>query len=284
MLKGVNINFSYDKKNSSKSILKNISFEIKNGDFIGIIGTSGSGKTTLIKHFNGLLRANSGELYLNDQNVYDKKFDLFQLRKEVGLVFQYPENQLFKKTVLEDTMFGPLNLGMSEEEARSLASKELGFVGIDKSLFGNNPMELSGGQKRAVAIAGVLAMGPKILVLDEPAAGLDFYTKCLIFDLLKKVIKVKKMAVVFVSHNMEDVADYANQVWVMANGTLISEKDVQQTFNDKKIIEAAGMDVPTVTKLTKDLMTKGFPIRSLSTTVDEAENSILSILKENRGH
>lgn len=278
MLVGENISFSYDKKKSSKNILNNISFEINEGDFIGIIGTSGSGKTTLIKHFNGLLKANSGELFLNNQNVYDKNFDLFQLRKEVGLVFQYPENQLFKKTVLEDTMFGPINLGMSQDEARSLAKKELNFVGIEESLFDVNPMELSGGQKRSVAIAGVLAMDPKIIVLDEPAAGLDFYTKCLIFDLLKKIIQIKKMAVIFVSHNMEDVANYANQVWIMKQGSLISKGNVGQIFSSENIIESADMDVPAVTKLTRDLEKNGLPVQSLSMTVDEAEKSLINLL------
>ncbi|WP_125713224.1 ATP-binding cassette domain-containing protein [Companilactobacillus kedongensis] len=284
MLKGVNISFSYDKKSASENILNDVSFEINVGDFIGIIGTSGSGKTTLIKHFNGLLRASSGELYLNDKNVYDKNFDLFKLRKEVGLVFQYPENQLFKKTVIEDTMFGPINLGMSEEEARTVAERELKFVGIDEVLFTANPMELSGGQKRSVAIAGVLAMSPKIIVLDEPAAGLDFYTKSRIFDLLKRIITIKKMAVVFVSHNMEDVANYANQVWIMKQGTLISKESVQTTFSRDDIIDLAGMDVPEVTKLTKDLISAGIPLKSISTTVDEAEKNLSEVFKKNRGH
>ena len=185
MLQGKHITFSYSDSAKGKiDVLKDVSFEIREHDFIGLIGTSGSGKTTLIKHLNGLLKAESGEIFFNGENIYSKKYPISKLRKEVGLVFQYPEQQLFGRTILKDVMYGPLNLGMSEEEAEKSAVESLELVGISKEYYHLSPMELSGGQKRCVAIAGVLAMQPEILVLDEPAAGLDPETKNEIFELL----------------------------------------------------------------------------------------------------
>ena len=183
MLQGKHITFSYSDSAKGKiDVLKDVSFEIREHDFIGLIGTSGSGKTTLIKHLNGLLKAESGEIFFNGENIYSKKYPISKLRKEVGLVFQYPEQQLFGRTILKDVMYGPLNLGMSEEEAEKSAVESLELVGISKEYYHLSPMELSGGQKRCVAIAGVLAMQPEILVLDEPAAGLDPETPPTTYD------------------------------------------------------------------------------------------------------
>lgn len=221
MLEGKNISFSYsDPAKGPVKILDNISFQINSGDSIGLIGPSGSGKTTFIKHLNGLLKADCGELLFDGRNIYEKKYPLSKLRKDVGLVFQYPEHQLFGRTVLKDVMYGPLNLGMTEADAEKSAIDSLKLVGIAEDCFSMSPMELSGGQKRCAAIAGVLAMQPKILVLDEPAAGLDPETKRNIFEILERVREQRNAAIVLVSHHMEDVARFANRVWVMHNGKL----------------------------------------------------------------
>ena len=218
MLQGKHITFSYPEPAKGKTdVLADVSFEIREHDCIGLIGASGSGKTTLIKHLNGLLKAESGEILFKGENIYSKKYPVSELRKKVGLVFQYPEQQLFGRTILKDVMYGPLNLGMSEQDAKKSAIDSLELVGITEEYYQMSPIELSGGQKRCVAIAGVLAMQPKILVLDEPAAGLDPETKCDIFEILQKIRKQRNAAIVLVSHHMEDVAQFANRVWVMYN-------------------------------------------------------------------
>ena len=203
MLQGKHITFSYqDPAKGKTDVLADVSFEIREHDFIGLIGASGSGKTTLIKHLNGLLKAESGEIFFKGKNIYSKKYPLSELRKKVGLVFQYPEQQLFGRTILKDVMYGPLNLGMSEEEAGKSAKESLELVGIPEEYYQMSPMELSGGQKRCAAIAGVLAMQPEILVLDEPAAGLDPETKHEIFELLCRIREKRNNAIVLVSHHM----------------------------------------------------------------------------------
>ena len=214
MLQGKHITFSYSDSAKGKiDVLKDVSFEIREHDFIGLIGTSGSGKTTLIKHLNGLLKAESGEIFFNGENIYSKKYPISKLRKEVGLVFQYPEQQLFGRTILKDVMYGPLNLGMSEEEAEKSAVESLELVGISKEYYHLSPMELSGGQKRCVAIAGVLAMQPEILVLDEPAAGLDPEKNCIYFQ----------------SH----VSAHAELAWILDCFTYMGELNRMTQFKDK---------------------------------------------------
>ncbi len=279
MLEGKNITFSY--KNSAREnteILKGISFQIHEGDFIGLIGTSGSGKTTFIKHLNGLLRADAGEILYQGQNIYKKNYPLSGLRKEIGLVFQYPEQQLFGKTVLKDTMYGPLNLGMSEQEAENSARESLHLVGIDEEYFSVSPMELSGGQKRCVAIAGILAMKPKILVLDEPAAGLDPETKYMIFELIQRIQKVRNLAIVLVSHHMEDVARFANRVWVMHDGNIVMDGTPAEIYGRTEELESLQIGIPQITHLTKALMDQGVPLPNIAITVEEAEEMLVKIL------
>lgn len=283
MLEGKNISFSYsDPAKGPVKILDNISFQINSGDFIGLIGPSGSGKTTFIKHLNGLLKADCGELLFEEQNIYEKKYPLSKLRKDVGLVFQYPEHQLFGRTVLKDVMYGPLNLGMNEEDAEKSAVDSLKLVGLAEDCFSMSPMELSGGQKRCAAIAGVLAMQPKILVLDEPAAGLDPETKRDIFEILERVREQRNSAIVLVSHHMEDVARFANRVWVMHNGKIAMDDTPVKVYKRVEELEKMNVGIPQITHLTYTLIKKGLPMSDTAISVSEAEGMLMNILlKEN---
>ena len=280
MLQGKHITFSYpDSAKGKIDVLKDVSFEIKEHDFIGLIGTSGSGKTTLIKHLNGLLRAESGEIFFNGENIYSKKYPISKLRKEVGLVFQYPEQQLFCRTILKDVMYGPLNLGMNEEEAEKSAKESLELVGISKDYYQMSPMELSGGQKRCVAIAGVLAMQPEILVLDEPAAGLDPETKNEIFELLCKIREERNNAIVLVSHHMEDVAQFANRVWVMHEGKIAMDGTPEEVYTRVEELENMHIGIPQITHLTYSLIKEGLPLPRPAISVEEAEKMLVRIFK-----
>lgn len=280
MLQGKHITFSYpDSAKGKIDVLKDVSFEIKEHDFIGLIGTSGSGKTTLIKHLNGLLRAESGEILFNGENIYSKKYPISKLRKEVGLVFQYPEQQLFGRTILKDVMYGPLNLGMNEEEAEKSAKESLELVGISKDYYQMSPMELSGGQKRCVAIAGVLAMQPEILVLDEPAAGLDPETKNEIFELLCRIREERNNAIVLVSHHMEDVAQFANRVWVMHEGKLAMDGTPEEVYARVEELENMHIGIPQITHLTYSLIKEGLPLPRPAISVEEAEEMLVRIFK-----
>lgn len=283
MLEGKNISFSYsDPAKGPVKILDNISFQINSGDFIGLIGPSGSGKTTFIKHLNGLLKADCGELLFDGRNIYEKKYPLSKLRKDVGLVFQYPEHQLFGRTVLKDVMYGPLNLGMTEADAEKSAIDSLKLVGIAEGCFSMSPMELSGGQKRCAAIAGVLAMQPKILVLDEPAAGLDPETKRDIFEILERVREQRNAAIVLVSHHMEDVARFANRVWVMHNGKIAMDDTPTKVYKRVEELEEMNVGIPQITHLTYILIQKGIPMPDTAISVSEAEEMLMDILPKEK--
>lgn len=283
MLEGKNISFSYsDPAKGPVKILDNISFQINSGDFIGLIGPSGSGKTTFIKHLNGLLKADCGELLFDGRNIYEKKYPLSKLRKDVGLVFQYPEHQLFGRTVLKDVMYGPLNLGMTEADAEKSAIDSLKLVGIAEDCFSMSPMELSGGQKRCAAIAGVLAMQPKILVLDEPAAGLDSETKRDIFEILERVREQRNAAIVLVSHHMEDVARFANRVWVMHNGKIAMDDTPTKVYKRVEELEEMNVGIPQITHLTYILIQKGIPMPDTAISVSEAEEMLMDILPKEK--
>lgn len=283
MLEGKNISFSYsDPAKGPVKILDNISFQINSGDFIGLIGPSGSGKTTFIKHLNGLLKADCGELLFDGRNIYEKKYPLSKLRKDVGLVFQYPEHQLFGRTVLKDVMYGPLNLGMTEADAEKSAIDSLKLVGIAEECFSMSPMELSGGQKRCAAIAGVLAMQPKILVLDEPAAGLDPETKRDIFEILERVREQRNAAIVLVSHHMEDVARFANRVWVMHNGKIAMDDTPTKVYKRVEELEEMNVGIPQITHLTYILIQKGIPMPDTAISVSEAEEMLMDILPKEK--
>ena len=278
-IKVVNLTHIYGKGTAFQQYaLKNVNLFIPDGQFIGLIGHTGSGKSTLIQHLDGLVKATSGEIYYNDQNIYDENFSMKTLRAKVGLVFQYPEHQLFEVDVFTDVCFGPKNLGLPQEEIEKRAEESLKLVGLDRSYYKKSPFELSGGEKRRVAIAGVLAMEPEVLVLDEPTAGLDPRGRDDILDQIAFLQKERKITVVLVSHSMEDVAKYVDRIIVMNHGQAVYDGTVKEVFRHYKELEAIGLAAPQVTYLMHQLKEKGFEVDEDATTVEEAKESILRAL------
>ncbi|MFG6325463.1 MAG: energy-coupling factor transporter ATPase [Lachnospiraceae bacterium] len=274
------INYTYSADTAFRiHALKDISLKLYEGQFIGIIGHTGSGKSTLIQHLNGLIRAERGRLLFRDKNIYDEDFVMPSLRKKVGLVFQYPEYQLFEATVLEDVMFGPKNLGKSEEEARQTAIEALKAVGADESLWDKSPFELSGGQKRRVAIAGVLAMETEVLILDEPTAALDPKGRDEILGLIDRLHKERKITIILVSHSMEDVAKYADRIIVMNKGEVSYDGTPEEVFSYYKELEEIGLAAPQVTYLAAELRKKNIELSSHVTTVDRMAEELLKVLE-----
>jgi len=255
--------------------LQDICLTINDGDFIGLIGHTGSGKSTLVQHLNGLLKASKGDILYNGQDIYDPDFSMKELRSKVGLVFQYPEHQLFEATVFEDVCFGPKNLGLSKKEVELRAYQALKQVGLDDELFYQSPFDLSGGQKRRVAIAGVLAMKPEILVLDEPTAGLDPKGRDEILTQVKKLQEESGITVVLVSHSMEDVANFVNRLIVMKKGQIMYDDDPKTVFAHYKELEKIGLAAPQVTYIVNRLREEGFNIEHDATTIKEAAADIL---------
>lgn len=254
--------------------LDQINLEIPEGQFIGVIGHTGSGKSTLIQHLNGLMQATSGTVYFNGQNIYGEKYNRKELRTQVGLVFQYPEYQLFEVDVLTDVCFGPKKQGLSDEEAKERAKKALESVGIPEEMYGQSPFELSGGQKRRVAIAGILAMEPKYLVLDEPTAGLDPKGRDEILDQISLLHKERGITVILVSHSMEDVARYVERIIVMNQGKIMYDDIPQKVFSHYKELESVGLAAPQVTYIMNALKEKGFPVKTDAGTIEEAAAEI----------
>ena len=255
--------------------LKDINLEIKDGQFIGVIGHTGSGKSTLIQHMNGLLHATSGSIYYNGEDIYAEGYSMRKLRSKVGLVFQYPEHQLFETTILADVCFGPKNQGLDKNEAELRAFEALHSVGIPEELFDQSPFDLSGGQKRRVAIAGVLAMRPEVLILDEPTAGLDPKGRDEILDQIAKLHTENHITVILVSHSMEDVAKYVERIIVMNQGSVMFDGAPKEVFRHYKELEQIGLAAPQVTYLMRELSEKGFPVSRDATTVEEAKDEIL---------
>lgn len=258
--------------------LDDINLKIEDGEFIGIIGHTGSGKSTLIQHLNGLIKATSGAIYFHGQDIYDKDFDLRELRNRVGLVFQYPEHQLFETTIFDDVCFGPMNQGLSKEEAGLRAFEALRQVGVPEELFYQSPFDLSGGQKRRVAIAGVLAMKPEVLILDEPTAGLDPGGRDEILDLITRMHRERGMTVILVSHSMEDVAKYVKRIIVMNQGRVMYDDVPKEVFKNYKELESIGLAAPQVTYLMHELRERGLNVDTDVTTIDEARAAILDVL------
>lgn len=253
VLEAKNLKYVYEEGTANeKGALDDVSLDIYEGEFLGIIGHTGSGKSTLIQHLNGLMKADSGEIYFNGENIYDKEFSLPFLRKHVGLVFQYPEHQLFESTVFEDVCFGPKNLGLSKEETTEAAKKALAQVGLNEKYYEKSPFELSGGEKRRVAIAGVLAMNPEVLILDEPTAGLDPKGRDDILNQLKILQKERNIAIVLVSHSMEDVARFADRLVVMNGGKKLYDGGCREVFSHYMELEKIGLAAPQVTYLMAD--------------------------------
>lgn len=258
--------------------LRDINLKIEDGQFIGIIGHTGSGKSTLIQHLNGLMKATSGTIYYNGEDIYDKDYNLRQLRNKVGLVFQYPEHQLFEMTIFDDVCFGPMNQGLTKEEAGLRAFEALRSVGLKEELYDQSPFDLSGGQKRRVAIAGVLAMRPEVLILDEPTAGLDPKGRDEILDLISAMHEERKITIILVSHSMEDVAKYVERIIVMNQGEMMFDDAPHEVFKHYKELETIGLAAPQVTYLMNELREKGLPVDRNATTVSEAKTEIIKAL------
>lgn len=279
ILKLENINHVYSPGNAyEKKALTDINLEIYEGQFIGIIGHTGSGKSTLIQHLNGLIKATSGALYYKGENIYTEKYNMRALRNNVGLVFQYPEHQLFEADVLSDVCFGPKNQGLSEEEARQRALEALKLVGLSEKYYTASPFDLSGGQKRRVAIAGVLAMQPKVLVLDEPTAGLDPKGRDEILDQIAYLQKEGNLTVILVSHSMEDIAKYVDRIVVMNKGCKMYDGKPKAVFAQYKELEKVGLAAPQVTYIMHALAEKGIPVNLEATTMKEAVETISNAL------
>lgn len=257
-----------------KKALDDVSLTINKGEFVGIIGHTGSGKSTLIQHFNGLEKATSGTIYFDGQDIYDKDFNMKSLRSRVGLVFQYPEHQLFETTVLEDVKFGPKNLGLGKVEVDLRAFEAIKQVGLSEKCYDDSPFELSGGQKRRVAIAGVLAMKPQILILDEPTAGLDPRGRDEILDQIAKLHK-EGLTVILVSHSMEDVAKYADRIIAMNSGKVAFDGTPKEVFRHYKELERMGLSAPQITYVMQEMKELGLDVDMDVSTVEEAKEEIL---------
>lgn len=271
-----NISYTYGVDSGfSKQALKNVSLVIEKNEYIGLIGHTGSGKSTLAQMLNGLLRATEGRIFYDEQDIYDDNFKMKELRKKVGLVFQYPEHQLFESTVFADVCFGPKNLGLNKKETELRAFEALELVGFEKELFYSSPFELSGGQKRRAAIAGVVAMRPEVLILDEPTAGLDPKGRDEIFDMVTHLKERLDMTVILVSHSMEDVARYVDRILVMNDGKLMYDDTPKAVFSHYKELEAIGLAAPEVTYVMNDLIKRGINVDASAITLEEGVASIL---------
>lgn len=260
--------------------VRDISFETKDGEFIGLIGHTGSGKSTLIQQLNGLIKPTSGKIYYNGEDIHSEGYDMKRLRQRVGLVFQYPEYQLFETDVLTDVKFGPKNMGMSDAEAEEAAKRALELVGVGEDFYKRSPFELSGGQKRRAAIAGVLAMDPEVLILDEPAAGLDPLGKTEILETIARLHRERNNTIIMVSHSMEDVAEYADRIMVLDDGKLVYFDSPKEVFRHYEELEKMGLSAPQITYLMGDLKKRGLQVDDSVGTVAEACREILRLWKE----
>ncbi len=279
ILKLEQINYVYSPETAyEKKALKSIDLDIYEGEFIGVIGHTGSGKSTMIQHLNGLIKATSGALYYKGENIYAEKYNMRELRNNVGLVFQYPEHQLFEIDVLSDVCFGPKNQGLTEEECKKRALEALALVGLPEKYYDRSPFDLSGGQKRRAAIAGVLAMKPKVLVLDEPTAGLDPKGRDEILDQIAYLQKEENLTVILVSHSMEDIAKYVDRIVVMNKGNKMYDGTPKEVFAHYKELEEIGLAAPQVTYIMHALKEKGIPVGVEATTIREAVAEISKVL------
>lgn len=257
--------------------LKDVNLVIPDGQFIGLIGHTGSGKSTLVQHLNGLLKPTGGAIYFNGEDIHDVDYDKKKLRSKVGLVFQYPEHQLFEIDVFSDVCFGPKNLGLPKKEVELRAYAALKQVGLEDTFFYQSPFDLSGGQKRRVAIAGVLAMKPDILILDEPTAGLDPKGRDEILDQIASLHKEMGITVILVSHSMEDVAKYVERIIVMNKGSVLYDDVPKEVFRHYRELEQVGLAAPQVTYIMQALREKGIPVNTDATTIPEARDEILRV-------
>ena len=278
------VNYIYDKDTAfERHALKDVNLQFKDGEFIGLIGHTGSGKSTLVQLLNGLLKPSAGAVYFDGADISDDDFDLKNLRASVGLVFQYPEHQLFETDVFQDVCFGPKNLGLSKKDAELRAFQALKQVGLKEEYFYQSPFDLSGGEKRRVAIAGVLAMQPKVLVLDEPTAGLDPKGREDILNMIAQLHKELHNTIVLVSHSMEDVAQLADRVIVLEKGRILTQGTAREVFARREMLHTTGLSLPVMSRLWERLQEKGFPVSGQALSVYEAKDKILEVLRE-KGH
>ncbi len=282
MIKTEHVNYIYQPGMASqRQALYDISMEIADGTLNALIGHTGSGKSTLIQHFNALVRPTSGRIFIDGTDVTDKKTDLREIRRRVGLVFQYPEHQLFEETVEKDIAFGPKNLGLSEAEITQRVHRAAAAVGLDEKYLQKSPFELSGGQKRRAAIAGVLAMDPHVLILDEPTAGLDPKGRDAVLGIIKKLhAENPRMIIIFVSHSMEDVAKTAEYVYVMNKGRLAMSGSTSEIFARGNELVEMGLNVPQITLLANKLREAGIPLPRDVYTVKHAVSEIEKLLRQ----
>ena len=275
-----NVNFIYSQgTNNETTALKDANLTIGDNEFVAIIGHTGSGKSTLIQLMNGLLKCASGEVLIDGKNIDDKDFNKIELRKKVGIVFQNPESQLFEETVLKDVCFGPKNLGYSDEEAEKNAIEAMELVDVPKHSYEKSVFEISGGQKRRVAIAGVLAMEPDILILDEPTSGLDPRGRNKIMKLVNQLHEEKGITIIWVSHNMEQVGKYAKRIVVMNEGEILFDDDAKKVFAKTKELEEVGLKAPAVCSIMGKLKEAGMDVDTSIINIEEAKNSILNAMK-----
>lgn len=274
-----NVSYRYSEKTAYEiQALDHVNLKIEDGEFIGIIGHTGSGKSTLIQHLNGLIRATEGNIYFNGQDIYEENYDLRDLRMQVGMVFQYPEHQLFEETVFKDVCFGPKNQGLPEKDITLRAYEALQSVGLPEKYFDVSPFELSGGQKRRAAIAGVVAMKPQVLILDEPTAGLDPKGRDEILDMVSEMHARYGITVILVSHSMEDVAKYVDRIIVMDHGQVRFDDTPREVFHHYKELEEIGLAAPQVTYLMHEMKERGIDVSTEPTTVEEAKEAILRLI------
>ena len=274
------VNYIYDADTAmAQAALSDINLKIEDGQFIGLIGHTGSGKSTLVQHLNGLMTPTSGRIFFNGKDIHDADFDRKALRSKVGLLFQYPEHQLFEADVFSDVCFGPKNLGLTKKETELRAYEALKQVGLEDTYFYQSPFDLSGGQKRRVAIAGVLAMKPEVLILDEPTAGLDPRGRDEILGLISSLHEGTGMTVILVSHSMEDVANYVERIIVMNKGSVAYDDVPRNVFRHYMELEQIGLAAPQVTYVMQELRAAGFPVSVDATTVNEARDEILKVFQ-----
>ncbi len=274
------VTYIYGENTPFRSVaVDGVSLSIEEGEYIGVIGHTGSGKSTLIQQFNGLLRPTSGKVLLRGKDIWEEPKKIRSVRFQVGMVFQYPEHQLFEETVLRDIAFGPKNMGLSEEEAKERARKAAQFVGLREELYEKSPFELSGGEKRRVAIAGVIAMDPDVLILDEPTAGLDPSGRNLLLSQIEKYHRERKNTVLLVSHSMEDIAKAADRLLVMNHGRVEMFEDTRSVFSQEERLEKIGLRVPQITKIMARLHAAGIPVDPGALTVEEAFDALVPLLK-----
>lgn len=275
-----NIFHTYNKGNpDAKIALKNVSFSINDGEILGVIGHTGSGKSTMLQHLNGLLKPDSGQIIIGDVDITDEKVKMTEIRKRVGLVFQYPEYQLFEETVAKDVAFGPKNLGMSDEEIDKTVRKSLEMVGLSyDEIADRSPFELSGGQKRRVAIAGVIAMKPEVLILDEPTSGLDPHAHQEILNMIRKIHKESTGIIIFVSHNMRDVANMSDKVLVMDRGSVVAFDSPDEIFKKRDMLRNIGLSTTPSAVLFDKLDERGIHIESDAVRIDDVEEALFGYL------